>query len=250
MKDDNADTRQSAERQNLYYNNITMRATPIKDRPDYKQIEKELVQGTPVNQIAIKYDLKPASLYKYKQRHLSRKVNKARDKEDLKEGDKLLNLLETYIEQVNRVSQACLDHLQDPDDPRKLFLGSRAEDTTISYTAPDEDGVDRKQKATIQELLDRLNNVPTRVEIKGQDRVATLLAASQAMNKHIHLFAELIGKLSNVTINVTNQPVFIELTQVVMTALQDFPEARSQVGAYLRTLKLEDKTIKRPDRLL
>ena len=165
-------------------------------------------------------------------------------RKDLREGDNLLNLIETYMSNVDKVAAACLEALQDPDNPDKLFIGGNATDTFLTYLEPDIDGIDRKKKATLQELLDKINHVTQRIELKSPDRVTTLLKASEAMNKHIHLFAELKGMLGNITINVTNQPVFIELTQVVIQALQPYPEALAEVRKHIQGLKL--KAIKSP----
>lgn len=217
---------------------------PIKLRSDIKLIDKDIVNGLPINQVAKKYNITVSSLYKYKQRHLVSKVSKAKDGKDLREGDNLLNLLERYVDNVNKVAEACLRELQDPEDEHKLFLGKTALDTRVSYLETDSEGIDRKKTATLQELLDGIDKPVTRVEIKGPDRVQSLINASHVMNKHIQLYAEMIGKLSSTAINVTNQPVFIQLTQVVLQALQPHPEAMQQVAEYLQTLKLEDKTVK------
>ncbi len=227
-----------------------MVTTPLKNRKDIKLIEREIIQGAAINQVAKKYGIKQQTLYKYKLRHLTRKVVKARDTKDLREGSNLLDYMESLIQGVDKLFRACNKALEDPDDPEQLFLGSSAFNTIIMYLEPDNDGVEHKCKATIQELLDKINKVSTRVEIKGPDRATTLLQAAQTLTKQLHLLGELSGKLGNTTINVTNQPIFIELTQVVMKALSEFPEARTQVSAYLKTLKLEDKTVKHPDRLL
>ena len=221
-----------------------MQRQHLRDRSDIKQIEREILQGTPVNQIAVKYDITPTSLYKYKAKHLTNKYNKAKDKRDLREGSNILDYMENIIGSVDRLFRACEKALEDPEDPEQLFLGNNALDTIITYLEPDKDGVDRKHKASIQDLLDTLNKVTVRVEVKGPDRATTLLQAAQTLTKQVHLLGELSGRLGNTTINVTNQPVFIELTQVVMTALQPYPDALQAVAQHLRGLKLKDTTVK------
>ena len=233
----------------------------IKNRPDVREIERDLIQGTSYSVISSKYNLSRSALSRYKKMHLVRKVNATQVKKDLREGDELLTLLETYINNVNMVANACLDDLRDPDDPNKLYLGVKAEDIDVSYYEwPDnkasEKGKNNPEKANpfvsavkpikkrdkLQVLLNRLNDnglMTESININAPDRAHTLLKASQAMNKHIHLFGELKGLLGNVTINITNQPVFIEFTQQVIQCLAEYPEARLKVAEQLRTMAIE-----------
>ena len=197
----------------------------------------------PINQVAKKYDVKSTSLYRHKQRHMSSKVSKALERKDLASGEDLLNMLTTYIDNINKLSEACLKELEDPENPDKLFVGAKAEEITVLYTTKHpQTGRKTKAKALLQDLLDLIDadgNTAYKVSVNTEDRARTLLQASQTLNKHLHLFAELRGLVGATTINITAQPVFIEFTQTVIKALNDYPEARSTVAEHLRTLKIE-----------
>ena len=206
----------------------------LKNRTDIKEIEHAIISGQSMRDISKKYDCSVSSLSRYKNSYLAQKCNTIQAKKDLREGEELLNLLERYIEQVNMISDACIDVLRDPDNPEKLFIGPTADEITLTWYEYDEEkDVDRKCRGTMQQCLDRLNEKPTRIEINTPDRVDSLLKASHAMNKHLSLFADIKGMLGNVTINLTNQPVFIQLTQSVLLALEPWPEARQQVAQSL-----------------
>jgi hypothetical protein len=222
----------------------TFKKPPIKNHPQIKQIEYEIIHGVPYSRIAERYNVTVPVISRYKKKYLAKKINKLQDKKDLEEGNELLKLLTHYIDNVNLVADACIDELRDPEDPDKLHLGAQARDITLTYYTIDSEGKEVKEKANLQALLDKVDVRPTRIEINMPDRAETLLKASHAMNKHIHLFGELKGMLGSVTINITNQPVFISFTQQVVRALEPYPEARKKVAAYLATLDLEDRTIK------
>jgi len=212
----------------------------LPNRKDIKQIEAEIVQGVSLTQIGLKYNCSVSSLSRYKKSHLLKKCNAIQIEKDLREGDELLNLLETYINNVNLVSSACLEQLQDPEDPNKLYLGATANDIDVSYTdGYYENGKPIVKKDTLQGLIDQTNKNPDKITVNIPDRAHTLLKASQAMNKHIHLFGELKGLLGNVTINITNQPVFVEFTLQVLNALSEYPEARTKIAQHLRKLSIE-----------
>lgn len=203
----------------------------LKNRTDIKEIEEAIISGKSMRDIAKTYDCSISALSRYKNKHLARKVNISRATKDLSEGDELLKMLERYINQVNMISDACIEQLRDPENPEKLYIGASADEIVITWIeynpATDKD---EKKKGTLQQQLDRLNSAPTRIEINTPDRVESLLKASHAMNKHLALFADIKGLLGSVTINLTNQPVFVELTQHLLTVLEPYPEIRKSVA--------------------
>ncbi len=223
----------------------------LKNRSDIKAIEKEIMSGVSLTQLGSKYNCSASSLSRYKNKYLVAKCNAAQANRNLKEGESLLELLEEHIRNVTKLSNACLEQLQDPEDPNKLFLGARAEDITVSYMEEgrtDEGKITyKKAKEKLSVLISRLNEQlegfdhEVGIEINSTDRAHTLIAASNAMNKHINLFAELTGKLGNTTINITNQPVFLELTQQVIQILEEYPGAREKLAERMRSLNIEEK---------
>ncbi|MCK5614029.1 hypothetical protein KAR91_69845 [Candidatus Pacearchaeota archaeon] len=220
-----------------------MKKPPLKQHPKLKEIEAELIKGTPYTQLAATYNTSSTALSKYKNKYLARKVSTYKHKTDLREGDALVKLAERYIGNVDMIAEACIEQLKDPDNPEKLFIGVQADEIDVTYYDEGTDGQEIKRKEKLQTLLDKLERRAMRIEINTPDRVHTLLQASHAMNKHIHLIATLVGSISNTSINVTNQPVFIELTQNIIQALEPYPEARQKVAEHIRGLALEDRTI-------
>ena len=217
----------------------------LKNRSDIKLIEKDIIQGISLKQIGLKYNCSDSSLSRYKNKYLVRKCSASRAEHDLKEGEELLNLLQTHISNVVKLSNACLEQLQDPEDPDKLFLGARGTEITVSYMKTIGNGTQIKAKENLQVMIDRLLNTMDsadkiiKIEINTTDRAHTLIAAANALNKHIRLFGDLCGKLGNTTINITNQPMFVEFTKEVISILADVPGAREKLAKIMR-MKLPD----------
>lgn len=217
----------------------------LKNRKDIKDIEKEIISGKSLRQISSKFDCSYSALSRYKNKYLMKKLNVAQANRNLKDGENLLDLLEQHLSNIVKLSNACMEQLKDPDNPNKLFLGARADDITVSYMdySTDETGIKAKEK--LQVLVNRVlaeKQKVTHIDINTTDRAHTLIAASNALNKHVHLFAELAGKLGNTTINITNQPVFIELTKVVIELLSEYPGAREKLAEKMRMLQIEENT--------
>ena len=216
--------------------------TPIKHSKYRKQIEKDIIDNIPYRVIAQKYGYSEAAISHYKKKHLLKKVNTLQEKKDIKEGAYLYHILEKYINNVNIIADSCINELRDPDNPDLLDVGTQATDVLITYR----DSEGNRHKKDLQQIIDELNNKVDvlKVRVDRPDRIKTLIQASHAMNKHLSLLADIKGMIGNTTINIVNQPVFIEFTQHVLKALEPYGEARRAVAEYLRTLDLVDRTEK------
>ena len=198
------------------------------------------MKSTPLRDIGLKYNCSISALSRYRRKYLAKKVNARQAEKDLREGDQLLSELEHHISNVNKLTDACMKQLQDPNNPDELFIGATADDIQVKYIDDyTDEGRPIYKRETLQTLLNRQNKEIDNTVVKMPDTAHTLIKASQVMNKHLHLFGELKGMLGNVTINITNQPVFIEFTQQVLMALAEYPEARQKIAEHLHTLAIE-----------
>ncbi len=71
-------------------------------------------------------------------------------------GDVLLKQVNSQIELVSKMIQACDEWLTDPDDPSKYFIGARGDEIDVSFQKVDVDSgrlLPGKEKATLQELI-------------------------------------------------------------------------------------------------
>lgn len=217
----------------------------LKNRSDIKLIEKDIIAGISLRQLGLKYNCSDSSLSRYKNKYMVQKCSVSQTERNLREGEELLNLLQSHIGNVVKLSNACLAQLQDPDDPEKLFLGARGTEITVSYMQTTASGTQIKAKQNLQVMIDRLINrmdtgtVITKIEINTTDRAHTLIAAANALNKHIRLFGDLCGQLGNTTINITNQPLFVAFTKEVISLLAQYPGAREKLAESMR-LSLPD----------
>ena len=204
----------------------------LRHRKDIRDIEQDLIKGKPYRELSEKYNVSITGLSKYKRKYLAKKTNIYQSKADIREGKFLYETLERYINNVNNIAESCVNTLQDPENSGKIDTSPQAHDVRITYK--DKDG--HKHKDTLQNILDDNDIDAMRVEIYTPDRVKTLLEASHVMNKHLHLLADIKGMIGNTTINLANQPMFLEFVQTVVRLLDPHPEIKAQLVAEIRKL--------------
>jgi len=211
--------------------------TKFKDRQDIKDIEKDILSGIPLNTIAKNYNCTRAAVNNYKQRHMSQSVKKYTNQINIQDGKEIWNLLTEYINNVNMVSNSCKMALEHPDDPNLIDVGVQSNDITVTYYQTNAQGKRKKKKAKLQAILDRLDGIEVQnIDIKAPDRIKTLLEASNVMNKHLRLVADLRGMIGNTTINIANQPMFVQFVQGVVMALEGYPEAKQRLITHVRAM--------------
>ena len=204
----------------------------LRHRQDLKEIENELLKGTPYSDISFKYNVQIGSLTNYKKKYLSKKMNIYKKKSDIRSGEFLYKTLEKYINNVNNIADSCVRALKDPNNPDNIDVSPQGTDVDITYI--DTDG--KKHKDTLQNIIDGQSIDAVKVEISTPDRVKTLLEASHAMNKHLNLLADIKGMIGNTTINIANQPMFIEFVQAVVKILDPYPVAKRRLIEEIRQM--------------
>jgi len=212
--------------------NILNKKTQLRFRPDIKNIEVDLIKGTPYSVLAKKYDVQISSLSRYKRKYLANKSNTYLKNKDIREGEFLYTTLERYINNVNDIAESCRRTLEDPENTGQIDTSPQGTDIKITYL--DQDG--HKHRDTLQNIIDHQDINALKVEINAPDRVKTLLEASHAMNKHLHLLADIKGMIGNTTINLANQPMFLEFVQAVVELLAPHPEIKAELVAKVRAM--------------
>ena len=148
--------------------------------PQRLEIEKALIDGVPLRTIADQYGPSKSSLIRYRDKHLAERIAKAaelKEQEGLPavaqaeaqqviDSQSLLVQLQTAVDRIKKLSNACDKWLTDPDNPEEYTLEPRAEEIKVIYGEQvGDDWI--KRKAPLSELIGKLE------EDKGV-RVATL----------------------------------------------------------------------------
>jgi hypothetical protein len=140
---------------------------------------------------------------------------------------------------VKKLLDACDDYLADPDDPTRYYIGPRAEDLTITYMEPSEDGQKpQRKKATLTSLIARIEHA-TGIDVvawesRHSDPRDVLVKAATAGRGLFELLARVEGKLNEQpVVNVIVSPEWAALRAELMRALAPFPDARASISTAL-----------------
>ena len=179
------------------------------------------------------------ALQRHKDEHLPASLMKAEEAKEVVHSIDVMQELQSCIERVNLLSDACDRRLRDPEDPTRYDVGPRAEDVKVSYEELSGEKVIRK-KAPLSELLARIEGryTVTAVETKHADPRELLLKSYDRLQGRLELVAKLLGELDeSPTINVTLSPEWVSIRTLIVQALQPYPDARQAVAQALSRME-------------
>jgi predicted transcriptional regulator len=203
--------------------------------PKRTQIVNALIKGEmSQTQIAKKYGIAKATLNKYMKEHLAERAAKAAVERNLNNGEEILKEIGRAMEKAQKMLDACDEYLTDPKDPKKYYLGPRADEVEIIYEYTVQSGdkeYTKKERDTLKNMLDRLKGKDVvGVKYKYSDPRDLLLKAAHALYKPLELMARIQGEIKEqVQVNIYNNPQFVQLQQIVLKATEKHPEVRDSI---------------------
>lgn len=226
--------------------------------PERSAIDKALVAGTALRNIAERYGTSATTLHRHKAEHLPATLARAKQRseeahasalteqiqaqeaQEQAHGRDVMVELECCFERVNKLLDACDLWLQDPDEPSRYSLEPRADEISVIYV----EKVGRttlRRKAALSTLLERLavaGTVIERVEGKHADPRYLLLKTASGLKGQVELLAKLMGQLDErPQVNVLVAPQWLEVREALLTALLPYPEVRVAVAGALLALE-------------
>ena len=217
---------------------VTMpRQCSICAHPAKAEIDLALVAGQPYRSIAQRFEASPDAVYRHLQGHLPATLLKAQEVEEVVEATNLMKELERCFQRVNLLFDACDRWLRDVDDPSQYDIGPRAEDVSVTYMVMGDDDKPHRQKARLSELLARIEGRGYGVELvetKQADPRDLLLKTAKQLQGQVELLAKLLGELKEGQIvNIFMSAEWVSLRTVILTTLEQYPEARHAVAGAL-----------------
>ena len=207
--------------------------------PKRARIVTALVRGDPYSQIAKRYGTSKAALSRYMNKCLRPRAAKVLAMREIRDGEDYVAALDQITERVRKMYDACDEYLQDPDDPDKYYLGPRAEDIEIIYIHRNTEGKTDKRKANFHDLLEEAmgeDKIFVGAHYKHADPRKLLLDTAKTLNEQLKLLATIRGQIKELTINISNNPVFLQFQQMILNATASHPEARKRIIDALRTI--------------
>lgn len=209
--------------------------------PERGAIDRALVDATtPYRSIAARYSVSGTALLRHKADHLLAEIVAAWQRERADSGAELAGELRGWMDRLTKLLDACDAWLTDPDDPARYDLNPRAHEVWVHYEETDDSGrrpIVLRRKARLSDLLARVDGHEaagevTLVEHKVADPRKLIIDASKALEGHLRLLGELVGKLATAgTANFLVSPEWLALRGRMLAALAPYPEARRALAA-------------------
>ncbi len=234
------------------------RTCTICSHPQRDAIDQALVTGETLRNLALRFAISAAALHRHRHEHMPVVLARAQQaraeaqaalgaqvtQHEAKEQAHALDVmteLERCFARVNMLFDACHEWLLDPTDPTKYYLGPRADDVQVIYWGRDRGGQAVQKKASLSEVLARVEDAGVRVErweTKYADPRELALKVAAQLKGQTELLAKLMGDLQQEgAVSLVVSPEWIQVRAALLGALVPFPEARLAVAERLVTLE-------------
>jgi len=237
------------------------RSCTVCDHPQRTAIDKALVAGEVMRNVALRFAISFAALQRHKANHLPEVLAEAKqwqanahqshvaavgvaiqDRAVAEEAHALdvMEELQRCFQRVNLLFDACDRWLRDADDPTRYDIGPRTGDIMVTYDEPSAEGKPIRRKESLDRLLARVEGSGValeRWETKYADPRDLILKTAQQLTGQTQLLAKLLGQLDErAQVNVLLAPEWLQVRSTLLMVLAPYPEARLAVAGALATL--------------
>jgi hypothetical protein len=218
------------------------RACTVCSHPERQAIDKALVGDVlSYRNIAERWGLSLPALVRHKADHLLADIVAAWQEERAANGQELAGELRGWMDSLTKLLRACDEWLTDPHDPSRYDLSPRAHEVWCHYEVTEYAGgrpIVKRRKARLSDLLARVDGEAggalTLVEQKTADPRKLIIDTSKALEGHLRLLGEIVGKLQTQgTVNFLATPEWSALESRMLAALAQYPAARLALAAAL-----------------
>jgi hypothetical protein len=206
-----------------------------------QEIDRLLASGASYRRITEAYFLSATSLMRHKADHLLPEIVTAWQRERADNGRELADELRGWMDALTKLLRACDEWLTDPHDPSRYDLSPRAHEVWCHYEAANGEGRPVRKKERLSALLARLELAGLRepysfvmVEQKSADPRKLIIETSKALEGHLRLLGEIVGKLQTQgTANFLVTPEWGQMRGRMLAALAQYPSARLALAEVL-----------------
>lgn len=238
------------------------RTCTVCDHPERTAVDRALVAGEAMRNVALRFAISFAALQRHKANHLPGVLAEAKRRQgELHEthvaavgvalqertvaeeayGLDVMEELTRCFQRVNLLFDACDRWLRDADDPTRYDIGPRAGDILVTYEEPGADGKTIRRKEALDRLLARVEGSGMALErwdTKYADPRELVLKTAQQLTGQTQLLAKLLGQLDErPQVNVLMAPEWLQVRAALLTALVPYAEARQAVAAALVSIE-------------
>lgn len=211
--------------------------------PEREAIESQIVNQIGYRDIARRYRVSKDALARHRADHLPETLLRAQEAEETAEAVNVLAELRRASERLTLLFNACDAWLRDAEDPTRYDIGPRADEVTVTYLEPTDDGRKVRKKAKLSALLSRIEGHYEVLwgETKYADPRELVLKTYDRIEGQLELVAKLIGQLDErPQINVLVSPEWLRVRGALTSALEGYPEARTALAGALLTIEANE----------
>jgi hypothetical protein len=221
-----------------------MRVCTVCLHPLRQEIDRALIAAQdPYRHIAPRYGLSTRALLRHKADHVLAEIVAAWQQERAANGQELAGELRGWMDALTKLLRACDEWLTDPHDPSRYDLSPRAHEVWCHYETGGGPGEGRpiRKKERLSALLARLETAGfresytfTMIEQKSADPRKLIIDTSKALEGHLRLLGEIVGKLQTQgTVNFLATEEWRALEARMLGALAQYPAARLALAEVL-----------------
>jgi DNA-binding CsgD family transcriptional regulator len=205
----------------------------IGKHPKRKEIEAHIISGQLSNsEIARRYGIHRESVARYRDNILlpeilSQQQIVAKERQNYVEevqrkqitsAEQLFDMILIAVERMNKLSDACDEYLQDPDDPAKYFVGEREDEIQVIGQRVDEKGKVYNVKSTLSDIMAQLSDAGYRVSrmqsYKADPRVL-LIKTAETLTKQMGTLIEAWARVEETQRAYASSPEWKKLTSML-----------------------------------
>lgn len=214
--------------------------TAVALHPKREEIETAIIEGRPIKEIASGYGLTYHAVYDHMRKRMADAVAQAQKERGIESQNFIINQIDSLMEKLNMMLDACHEALLDPDDPTKYNIEPRATDIKVIYREYDESGKGHNVTRSLQEVIQALEKTGatvTSLQTKSLDPRAMLLNIADSMEKQLTLLGRMQGTLGGVIDEMVQSIVLIQVQKVVIEATKGHPEIRRKIAESIQSLE-------------
>lgn len=232
---------------------ISARPYAVEKHPKRKEIDRAIVSGQSILSISQEYGISRGALTSYRDRVLyktivefeqrqtmgSQSVVNATKESQVLDANELFDIILSAVTRMRKMSDACDEYLQDPDDVQKYFLGPREEELWVVGYRIDKEGKKRKVKQDLNSILSKLddNNYKiSKLTSKAADPRELLVKASETLSRQMDSMINAWKAIEDQRVSFSKSPEWGLLTEFLQEFLERHPEERLELADRLRSI--------------
>ena len=184
-----------------------------------------LVDLVPVRHIAEQVgDVSYRSIQRHKG-HIAEMGARAIVERKATEGTHIVAQVQTAIDRIRKMSDACDDYLSHPGKVDTYFLGSRADELEVLYIKPS----GAKEVKTLDHyigLVEGLGGSVVRVKSRVADPRELILKASDSLHKYIETASRIADQMTEQRVKASASKEWRKVRVKILNVLDGYPEAK------------------------